>query len=248
MMDNLKQDLDKLNKKIQSLEKQINQEEINAKNNIKPLAEELEQLKKDKRQFASKNDFESVRACSSRERNLKFKINSQWNKSSMLKNDLAILKKQKLELENKIQLERDRTRKNQDTIAQMDIVLKNYKKTQNLKDAAVMSKIHPDHVQQWYDWGKNEFNETSTYFYQKIMEIDSYFEELKSRELKKQMASVADAYEKTNSLKQASEIAHVRYDTVCYWIEWGSRGFGEENTYFFKKIDKIDKSKSNPIH
>ena len=244
----VKQELNNLNDEIQSLEKQINQEEINAKNNIKPLAEELEQLKKDKRQFASKNDFESVRACGSRERNLKFKINSQWNKSSMLKNDLVILKKQKLELEKKIQLERDKARKNQDTIAQMDIVLNNYKKTQNLKDAAVMSKIHPEHVHQWYDWGKNEFNETSTYFYQKILEIDSYFEELKSQELKNQMDSVVDAYEKTNSLKHASEIAHVSYDTVCYWIEWGSRGFGEENTYFFKKIDKIDKSKSNPIH
>lgn len=245
MMNQLKQDLNKLNDKIQNLENEINQSEIEAKNNIKPLAEELEQLKKDKRQFASKNDFESVRACSSRERNLKFKINSQWNKSSILKNDLTILKKQKVELENKIQLERDKSRKNQDTIAQMDIVLKNYKKTQNLKDAAVISKIHPDYVSQWYDWGRNDFNETSSYFYQKICEIDSYFEELKSQELKNQMDRVAEAYEKTNSLKQASEIAHVSYDTVCYWIEWGSRGFGEENTYFFKKIDNLKKSKKS---
>ena len=50
----------------------------------------------------------------------------------------------------------------------MDTVLNNYKKTQNLKQAAIDSKISSEHVEQWYEWGKKGFNETSTYFYSKI--------------------------------------------------------------------------------
>lgn len=49
------------------------------------------------------------------------------------------------------------------------------------------------------------------------------------------MDDVVDAYRKTDSLKEASRMAGVSYDTVMYWYEWGSRGFGSENTYFFKK-------------
>ena len=118
----------------------------------------------------------------------------------------------------------------------MDNFLNNYKKSQNLKQAAIESKVSPDLVCQWYEWGKNDFSETSTYFYTKIKEIDDYFKDLEAQKLKKQMDDVIKAYKKTNSLKEASEIANVNYDTVQYWYEWGSKGFGEENTYFFKNI------------
>ena len=53
------------------------------------------------------------------------------------------------------------------------------------------------------------------------------------------MDNVIEAYKKTNSLKEASKRANVSYDTVQYWYEWGFKGFGKENTYFFKKIDNI---------
>ena len=118
----------------------------------------------------------------------------------------------------------------------MNIVLDNYKKTQSLKQAAVDSKISPEHVEQWYEWGKNGFNETSTYFYTKTTEIDNYFKEQKSLKLKEQMDRVIEAYKKTYSLEKASRIANVSYDTVQYWYDWGSKGFGEENTYFFKRL------------
>ena len=53
------------------------------------------------------------------------------------------------------------------------------------------------------------------------------------------MDSVIEAYKNTNSLKEASKISNVSYDTVQYWYEWGSKGFGSENTYFFKYISNI---------
>ena len=28
-------------------------------------------------------------------------------------------------------------------------------------------------------------------------------------------------------------------DTIQYWYDWGSKGFGWENTYFFKKINEL---------
>ncbi len=51
------------------------------------------------------------------------------------------------------------------------------------------------------------------------------------------MDNVIEAYKKTNSLKEASKMVNVSYDTVKYWYVWGSRGFGEENTYFFKNLE-----------
>ena len=121
----------------------------------------------------------------------------------------------------------------------MDEVLANYKKSQNLKQAAIDSNINPNYVKQWFKWGEDNLNETYVYFYNKINEIDNYFKELESQELKKQMDRVVEAYKKTHSLKDASKIANVNPDTIQYWYDWGSRGFGEENTYFFKRIDEV---------
>ena len=121
----------------------------------------------------------------------------------------------------------------------MDKVIKNYRKTQNLTHAAVTSNISPDHVRQWMEWGKNDYNEIYSYFYSQITEADEYFKELETQKLKKQMNEVAEAYKKTKSLREASKIADVSYDTVMYWYEWGSRGFGEENAYFFRKIKSM---------
>lgn len=233
-MDKLLKDL---NNAIRNLENQIKQEKLDAENNIKPLNIELSQIKEDKRKFASKSDFESVQNCRRKEENLKFKINAQWNKYSLLKNDLVKLNKQKADLENQIKLENDKVKRNNEILAQMNKVLDNYKKSQNLKQAAIDSKISPDNVEQWYDWGKNNFNDTYSYFYTQILEIDDYFKDLEAQKLRKQMDDVIDAFKKTNSLKEASEIANVSYDTVMYWYEWGSKGFGKENTYFFKKLN-----------
>lgn len=235
-MDKLKQDFADLNNNISELESQIEQEKINAESNIQPLKIQLNQIKQDKTKFASKNDFESVQACRRKEENLKFKINAQWNKYSLLKEELTRLNREKQNLQKQIKLKEDEIRRTNDILSQMNTVLDNYKKTQSLKQAAIDSKISPEHVDQWYEWGKNSFNETSTYFYTKITEIDNYFKEQESLKLKKQMDRVIEAYKKTNSLEKASKIANVSFDTVQYWYDWGSKGFGEENTYFYRKL------------
>lgn len=236
-MEELKQDLDKLNDSISELENQIEMAEREAENNIRPLKEELAQVKQDKTKFAAKNDADSIQNCIRKENNLKFKINAQWNECSLLKDELFKLNKEKQTLEKQIKLEEDKIKRNNEILAQMDEVLENYKTTQDLKQASIDSKINPNTVKQWFDWGKNNFNETCSYFYDKIIEIDNYFNDLEAQKLKKQMDDVVDAYRKTNSLEKAAEIANVSYDTVQYWHEWGSRGFGKENTYFFKKLN-----------
>ena len=205
------------------------------------MKEELVQLKEDKRNFASKNDFESVQNCRRRESNIKFKIEAQWNWYLILKDQLSKFFKQKYDLEVKIKLEEDKIERNTQIIRQMDKILANYQKSQNLKQAAIDSNINPGTVEQWYGWGKDPFNETYSYFYNAIIEIDNYFNELKSLELKRQMDSVVEPYKKTYSLKDAAKIAKVNPDTVEYWYEWGSRGFGEENTYFYKRIYELKK-------
>ena len=235
-MDKLKQELKSLNDSITELESQIEQEKVKVQNNIRPLNEELTQLRDDKRDFALKKDFDSVQVCRRRESNIKFKINAQWNRHSMLKNDLSSLSKKRRDLEYQIKLKEDKIKRNNEILAQMDIVLENYRKSQSLKQAAIDSKISHDHIQQWYEWGRNNFNETYSHFYTKIIEIDNHFKNLEAQKLKNQMDSIITAYQKTNSLKKASEMADVSYDTVQYWYEWGSRGFGKENVYFFKKI------------
>ena len=116
------------------------------------------------------------------------------------------------------------------------MVLKNYEKSQNLTQSAIDSNISPDNVKQWYEWGKNYLNQIYSYFYAEIVKIDNDFKEIETQKLKMQMDDVIRAYKKTKSLKRASEIANVSYDTVQYWYDWGSRGFGEENTYFFKNL------------
>ena len=236
-MDKLNQKMNELDNAISDLKKQIQKAEINAKSNIKPLKAELAKIKEDKRAYASKNDFESVQACNRREANLKFKIRAQWNEYSILKDNLTKLNKQKSDLESQIKLKSDRIKKNMQILAQMDLVLYNYKKSQSLKQASVDSNIDYNHVQQWYEWGKNSFAETYSYFYEKITEIDECFKAQKVKRLKKQMDDVIEAYRLTKSLKEASKIANVSYDTVQYWYEWGSKGFGEENVYFFQKLD-----------
>lgn len=236
-MDKLKQELNDLNNSILELESQIQIEKIEAENNIKQLNVELTQIKEDKRQYALKNDFDSVETCRRKENNLKFKIDSHWNNYSLLKNELFKLNKQKTELEKQIKLKEDQIKRNNEIKAKMDEVLNNYKESQNLKQAAIDSNINPDHVDQWYEWGKNDFNETYSYFHTKIIEIDNSFKDAEVQKLKKQMDSVIEAYKKTNSLNEASKIANVSYDAVMYWYEWGSKGFGKENTYFFKNIN-----------
>ena len=238
-MDNLKWNLDELNESIMDLESQIAEAEAEAQDNIMPLESELEQVRIDKRSFASKNDFESVQDCNRRESNLKFRINAQWNKCSVLKDNLFKLKRERKILEDKIKLEKDKIKRNKQIKAQMILVLKNYKKTKNLETAAIDSHINPDHVWQWLEWGRNDFNETYAYFYEEVQKMKAYFKAVKIKKLYKQMDEVIEAYRKTGSLERASEMANVRYDTVMYWYEWGSRGFGEENSYFFRKIDEL---------
>ncbi len=239
-MDKLKQELNDLNNSIRELENRIQEAKEEAEDNIKPLKIELDQVKQDKRNYASKNDFESVQNCRRKESNLKFKIDAQWNKYSLLKGDLFKLNQQKTDLEKQIKLEEDKIKRNNEIKARMEQVLNNYRKTQNLKEAAVSSNISHDYVEQWYEWGKGDFNETYSYFYTKITEIDNQLNDKKVQKLKKQMDDVIEAYRKTDSLKEASKIADVSHDTVQYWYEWGSKGFGEENAYFFKKIKEMD--------
>ncbi|MBQ8017224.1 MAG: hypothetical protein IJ258_03870 [Methanobrevibacter sp.] len=238
-MDKLKCALDELNASIRDLENQIENARLEAEGNIEPLKHELNQIREDKRRFASHNDFESVQTCRRREDNLKFKIEAHWNHHSMLKGELVKLKNERTDLGNKIQLKKDQIKRNEEILAQINIVLTNYKKTQNLKKAAIDSKIDPEHVSQWFEWGKSNFNETYSYFYTQILEIDDYFKNMEALKLKGQMDSVIEAYKRTNSLKEASRIAGVSYDTVQYWQEWGSRGFGEENTYFYRKLESL---------
>lgn len=238
-MDGLKRELDILNGAIRDLEGRLIEAEAEAERNVEPLKGELERLRIDKRAFASRNDFESVQDCNRKESNLKFKINAQWNKFFILKDELVKLKGKRKVLEDKIRLERDKVRRNNEIRSQMDAVLENYRKTHDLKKAAADSKISPDHVEQWLEWGKSGFNETYSYFHDKICEIDEDFRDLEKQKLIRQMDEVVEAYRKTGSLKKASEMANVSYDTVMYWHEWGSRGFGEENAYFFRKIDEI---------
>lgn len=239
-MEKLKQDLDNLNTSIREMEKRIRDAKAQAEDKVKPLSIELAQVKKDKRDYAFKNDLESVQTCRRKENNLKFKIDAQWNEYFLLTDELYKLNTEKIILESQVKLEEDKIKRNNEIRAQMDEVLKNYRKTQNLKEAAVKSNISPGHAEQWLEWGKNDFNETYSYFYVQITEIDNYFKDLEVQELKMQMDSVIEAYRKTNSLKEASQIADVSYDTVLYWYGWGKRNFGRENAYFFKSIKSLD--------
>lgn len=237
-MDMLKHKLDEVNESIRDLEDKIQRARLDAENNIAPLNVELAKVKEDKRNFAYKNDSDSVHDCIRKEENLKFKINAQWNEHAMLKNELAKLKRQKLELESQIKLEEDKIKRHKEIVARMDEVLDNYRRTQNLKQSAMDAGMDPNSAEQWFEWGRNDFNETYSYFYGEIIKIDNNFKDLEAQKLKEQMDRVVDAYRKTGSLRQASRIADVSYDTVQYWYEWGSRGFGEENTYFFKRVNK----------
>lgn len=235
-MNELKINLKNLNNSILELEGDIEDARRQAQANVDPLVLKLSKVKEDKRIYASRNDFESVQEGIRKENNLKFRIDAQWNQYSILKNELTKLLRKKEDLESQIKLEEDKIKRKIEILSQMDNVLDNYQNTQNLKQASIDARINYEYVQQWIEWGKNDFNETYAYFYQKIIEIDEHFNDLESQKLKKQMDKVIDAYRKTNSLKEASRIANVSYDTVEYWYSWGSRGFGEENTYFFKNI------------
>ena len=239
IMNSMEEELIRLNNQIDDLESQISEAERRAEANIKPLREELAQVKRDKTLYASKNDSASVSDCIRREANLKFKISAQWNEASQLKDDLFKLKSQKKDLEYKINLEKDKIKRHNQTIEQMNIVLDNYRKSQSLKQAAINSNISPDTVEQWYEWGKNAFSETSDYFYNSIIEIDEEFKHIKDKEVLNQMDRVIEAYRKTKSLEKSSKLAKVNYDAVMYWYKWGSMGLDENNTYFYRKIQEI---------
>ncbi len=238
-MNELTEKLDDLNSAISQLKNEIAEAEREALINIEPLNAELAGVKKEKREYGLKSDFESVQSCIRKENNLKFKISAQWNRSSMLKDELTVLKGKREDVKSQIRLEKDKIKRHNEIKSQMDRVIECYRKTRDLKKSAVESKIQPSSVEQWLEWGKNNFNDTYAYFYNSIVEIDSHFRDMQKAKLKKQMDGVVEAYRKTDSLEEASKLAGVSYDTVCYWYEWGSRGFGEENTYFFKKIDGI---------
>lgn len=238
-MEKLISDLNNLLHEIRVLENKIHDAEIEVENNIKPLNNKLSKIREDKRLFASKQDFDSIQSCIRREDNLKFKINAQWNEYSLLKDELIVLNRKKHDLEYQLQLEKDKIKRNDEILSQMKLVLNNYRESQNLKQAALDSNIKYDYVKQWFEWGRNNYNETYAYFHNQVIEIDDYFKDLKAQELKNQMDKVINAYQKTNSLKKACEIADVSYDTAEYWYEWGSHGFGEENTYFFKRIKEL---------
>lgn len=238
-MNRMEEELSMLNNEIGDLESQISDAERRAEANIQPLKDELAEVKRDKTLYASKNDSDMVSECIRKEDNLKFKISSQWNESLHLKDELTQLKKQKKNLEYEISLEKDKQKRKNQVLAQMNIVLDNYTRKESLRQAAIDSGTNPDTVEQWMEWGRNDFNETSAYFYKRKVEIDEEKKKLEAEKLLRQMDDVINAYKKTGSLKQASRLANVSYDTVMYWHEWGSRGFGEENTYFYKKIKDI---------
>ena len=247
LMDNLRQDLKIINDSINELENQIQNAKTEAEHNIKPLKIELAQVKSDKSNYARKNDFDSVQNCRIKENNLKFKIDAQWNKYILLTEDLFKLNTEKINLEKQINFqekeririekeEKEKIKRINEMLSQMEEVLNNYKNTQSLKQAAIDSNINPYTVEHWFNCGKHDYNEIYSNFYKQIIEIDNFFKDLAAQKLKKQMDDVIEAYIKTNSLKEASKIANVSYNTVQYWYDWGSKGFGKENTYFFKKL------------
>lgn len=238
-MEKLENELKELYIEIADLEKQIDDAKKEAEENIKPLKAELERLREDKRIYASKNDAESVRDCIRREDNIKFKIDAQWNNHSILSDELYRLKLKRSKMEAELQLKKDQYRRNNEILADMDRVIENYSESRDLKAAAINAHINPEYAEQWMEWGKNNFNRTYSYFYNRISEIDDEFKNRQSQNLIQQMDEVIEAYKKTNSLEAASKMANVSYDIVMYWYEWGERGFGEENSYFFKEIQRI---------
>ncbi|WP_298522520.1 hypothetical protein [uncultured Methanobrevibacter sp.] len=246
----IKQELNDLNKFIENLENQIQKAKIDAENNVKPLNDELFKVKEDKERFVLKNDFDSFQICKRKEDNLKFKIDEQWNKYIILTEELYKLNIEKDNLEKQISdlelkikkqktLEEEKIKRVNEMLSQMGDVLKNYEKTKNLKQAAIESNINPFTVEHWFNGGKDNYNEYYSNFYNQIIEIDNYFKNLETKKLLKQMDSVIEAYKKTSSLKEASKIANVSYDTVQYWYEWGSKGFGNENAYFYKRLNPL---------
>lgn len=119
----------------------------------------------------------------------------------------------------------------------MDLIISNYEKSQNLKDAAIASSVNPDQAEQWLEWGKNDYDESYSYFFKEIQKIDAHQKDLEREKTRKQMDRVIEIYRKTESLKKAAKVARVNYGTVQYWYDWGRRGFGEDNVYFYKNIE-----------
>lgn len=235
-MEELKQELEEVIIKINDLEAEIEIAKQKAHSNIEPLKNELSRLKEVKRRYAFKNDPDSVRECIRREDNLKFKINAQRNEYLILTDELFKLNTQKEDLEYKIQLEKDKIKKNQ-LREKLDLIISNYEKSQNLKDAAIASNVNPDHAEQWLEWGKNDYDESYSYFFKEIQKIDAHQKDLEREKTRKQMDRVIEIYRKTESLKKAAKVARVNYDTVQYWYDWGRMGFGEDNVYFYKNIE-----------
>lgn len=223
--------------KINDLEDEIEIAKQKAHSNIEPLKNELSRLKEVKRRYASKNDSDSVRDCIRKEDNLKFKINAQRNEYLILSDELFKLNTQKEDLEYKIQLEKDKIKRKKQLKEKLDLIIINYEKSQNLKDAAIASNVNPDQAEQWLEWGKNNFEETYSYFYNEIQKIDNHQKDLEREKTRKQMDRVIEIYRKTESLKKAAKVAHVNYDTVQYWYDWGRMGFGDDNVYFYKSIE-----------
>ena len=236
-MEELTKELEEVITKINDLEEEIEIAKAKAHSNIEPLKKELSRLKEVKRRYASKNDPDSVRDCIRKEDNLKFKINAQRNEYLILSDELFKLKTQKEDLEYKIQLEKDKIKRKNQLKEKLDLIITNYEKSQNLRDAAIEANVNPDQAEQWLEWGKNNFEETYSYFYNEIQKIDNHQKDLEREKTRKQMDRVIEIYRKTESLKKAAKVARVNYDTVQYWYDWGRMGFGEDNVYFYKSIE-----------
>jgi len=236
-MEHLIEELEEVIIKIDNLEEEIEIAKAKAHSNIEPLKNELSRLKEVKRRYASKNDPDSVRDCIRKEDNLKFKINAQRNEYLILTDELFRLNTQKDDLEYKIKLENDKIKRKNQLREKLDLIITNYEKSQNLKDAAIEANVNPDQAEQWLEWGKNNFEETYYYFYNEIQKIDNHQKGLEREKTRKQMDRVIEIYRKTESLKKAAKVARVNYDTVQYWYDWGRMGFGEDNVYFYKSIE-----------
>ena len=177
-MEELTKELEEVITKINDLEEEIEIAKAKAHSNIEPLKKELSRLKEVKRRYASKNDPDSVRDCIRKEDNLKFEINAQRNEYLILSDELFKLKTQKEDLEYKIQLEKDKIKRKNQLKEKLDLIITNYEKSQNLRDAAIEANVNPDQAEQWLEWGKNNFEETYSYFYNEIQKIDNHQKDL----------------------------------------------------------------------
>ena len=120
--------------------------------------------------------------------------------------ELFKLKTQKEDLEYKIKLEKDRIKRKNQLKEKLDLIITNYEKSQNLRDAAIDANVNPDQAEQWLEWGKNNYEEIYSYFYKEIQKIDAYQKDLEREKTRKQMDRVIEIYKKPNPLKRRQRL------------------------------------------